>query len=147
MQLGAGPESGTFFLPAVGDEVLVGFEHGNVNRPIVVGGLFNGTDKPPEHGDYLSHGAVTGRGIWSRNGHRITLHDGNDIAGIVLRAVDGGGAEVVSLDLDAKDRKLVITSQDKIEIRATGDIELKGANVTVQADAQLVLKGAQIKLN
>ena len=147
MQLGAGPDSGTFFLPAVDDEVLVGFEHGRVDRPIVIGGLFNSIDKPPGYGAYLDDGAVTGRGIWSRNGHRITLHDADDTAGIILRAVDGQGGSVVSIGLNAKDRKLVVTSEGDIELEALGDITLKGANVTVQADRDLVLKGTTIKLN
>jgi uncharacterized protein (DUF2345 family) len=54
---------------------------------------------------------------------------------------------VVSIGLNAKDKKLVIQTEDAVEITAMGDITLKGANVTVQADSQLVLKGAQIKLN
>ena len=147
MQLGAGPDSGTFFLPAVGDEVLVGFEHGRVDRPIVIGGLFNNTDKPPGYGAFLDDGAVTGRGIWSRSGHRISLHDADDTAGIVLRAVDGQGGSVVSVSLNAKDSKLIVRSEGDIEIEALGDITLKGANVTVQADRDLVLKGKTIKLN
>jgi uncharacterized protein involved in type VI secretion and phage assembly len=147
MQLGAGPESGTFFLPAVDDEVLVGFEHGRIDRPVVVGGLFNKTDMPPTYGQFLDNGAVTGRGIWSRTGHRITLHDDPDAPGIIIRASDAQGGSLVSIGLNAKDRKLVIQSEDAVEVTAMGDITLKGTNVTVQADSQLVLKGAQIKLN
>jgi len=147
VQLGAGPQSGTFFLPAVEDEVLVGFEHGRIDRPIVVGGLFNRTDQPPTYGQFLDDGKVTGRGVWSRNGHVISLHDADDNQGIILRAVDGNRGSVVSIGLNAIDKKLVVISEDKVDIDASGDISLKGANVTVEASGTLVLKGGMVKIN
>ena len=33
-------------IPHVSDEVAIGFEHGDVRRPIILGALFNGVDKP-----------------------------------------------------------------------------------------------------
>src|SRR5262245_40006952 len=44
--LAAGPDRGTFFIPQVDDEVLIAFEHGDIRRPVVVGSLWNGTDRP-----------------------------------------------------------------------------------------------------
>jgi uncharacterized protein involved in type VI secretion and phage assembly len=143
MQLGAGPDSGTFFLPAVDDEVLVGFEHGRIDRPVVIGGLFNGTDKPPTYGQFLDNGAVVGRGVYSRLGHQLTMHDASDLSGIVIRTADNE----VSIGLNAKETKLVIQSQGAVDIDAQGDVTLKGTKVTIQADGELVLKGATIKLN
>jgi uncharacterized protein involved in type VI secretion and phage assembly len=35
------------FVPDVNDEVLVAFEHGDVRSPVIVGNLWNGTDRPP----------------------------------------------------------------------------------------------------
>src|SRR5262245_32031288 len=48
--LSAGDQRGTWFLPAVGDEVLVAFEAGDVTKPIVVGSLWPTGDSPPETG-------------------------------------------------------------------------------------------------
>ena len=42
---------GSLFLPEVGDEVLVAFEHGDLRRPYIVGKLWNTTDPPPERDD------------------------------------------------------------------------------------------------
>jgi phage baseplate assembly protein gpV len=43
----AGPAHGTYFIPDVGEEVLVAFEHGDVNVPYVIGSLWNATAPPP----------------------------------------------------------------------------------------------------
>ena len=42
-----GAERGAHFLPEVNDEVLVAFVHGDINHPYIIGGLWNGMDKPP----------------------------------------------------------------------------------------------------
>jgi phage protein D len=147
VQLGAGPASGTFFLPAVGDEVLVGFEHGQVDRPIVVGGLFNKTDQPPVYGQYLDNGAVTGRAIVSRQGHQLVMHDANDLSGITISVLDADRRTVVSIGLNALEEKLVIRAQGAIDIDAGGEVTLRGSKVTVQSDGDLVLKGKRITLN
>jgi uncharacterized protein involved in type VI secretion and phage assembly len=46
----AGSERGSWFMPEVGDEVLVAFEHGNSQHPYIVGFLWNGQSKPPNKG-------------------------------------------------------------------------------------------------
>jgi type VI secretion system secreted protein VgrG len=43
----AGKQWGTLFIPRVGDEVLVEFLHGEIDRPVVIGSLYNGEDGPP----------------------------------------------------------------------------------------------------
>ncbi len=44
----AGNARGLLMLPIVGEEVLVGFEHGDTTRPYVLGSLFNGVDVPSD---------------------------------------------------------------------------------------------------
>src|SRR5262249_40976203 len=46
-----GNNRGSWFIPDVDDEVLVAFEHGDVRRPYVIGGLWNGKDQAPESMD------------------------------------------------------------------------------------------------
>jgi uncharacterized protein involved in type VI secretion and phage assembly len=46
-----GNNRGSWFIPDVKDEVLVTFEGGDARRPYVIGGLWNGSDAPPESMD------------------------------------------------------------------------------------------------
>ncbi|WP_246262274.1 type VI secretion system Vgr family protein [Aromatoleum evansii] len=43
----SGPDWGSHFLPRTGTEVLVDFVDGDIDRPLVVGQLYGGTDLPP----------------------------------------------------------------------------------------------------
>ena len=43
----AGPNWGTLFTPRIGTEVLVDFIEGDIDRPVIVAQLYNGTDTPP----------------------------------------------------------------------------------------------------
>lgn len=43
----AGPNWGTVFTPRIGTEVLVDFIEGDIDRPVIVAQLYNGSDLPP----------------------------------------------------------------------------------------------------
>lgn len=44
----AGPKRGVYWVPEVNDEVVIGFEHGDVNFPYIIGSVWNGVDKPKD---------------------------------------------------------------------------------------------------
>jgi uncharacterized protein involved in type VI secretion and phage assembly len=92
--LGAGDDRGWFFLPEVGDEVLVMFEHGDIGRPVVIGGLWNGEDEPPDRND----GGNERRSIVSREGSRILFDDDKG----VVRLEDGKGIGAIEIDAEGK---------------------------------------------
>lgn len=153
----AGNDRGAYFLPEVDDEVLIAFEHGSVDHPFVVGSLWNGKDTPPEDN---ANGSNDNRGFKSRSGH-------------VLRLGDAAGKEGIEIIDKTGSNRIVITSSDnKISIEATGDInitsstgkltmsaisvEIKaqtgvsvqaGTTVDVKANAQVAIQGALVKLN
>lgn len=90
----SGPQRGMIFMPEVGDEVLVAFEHGDIRRAYVIGYLWNGQDKPPSTHmkDYSSSDTVDGgktvhRWIRTRVGHVLMFYDGDKDGktGILLR--------------------------------------------------------------
>ena len=43
----AGPLHGFYMIPNLGDEVLVAFEHGDINAPYIIGSLWNAMSPPP----------------------------------------------------------------------------------------------------
>ncbi len=69
----AGKQRGLFFMPEVGDEVLVVFELGDVHQPLVIGGTWNGEDEPPEPGD--PDGSNHHKVIETRSGHKLHFDD------------------------------------------------------------------------
>ncbi len=89
----AGGGRGTYFVPEVGDEVLVAFEHGDVDRPYVIGALWNSEDTPPEGMD--SEGKNHVRSITSRSGHRVSLEDNEEEQKTRIVIHSAGGHEVV----------------------------------------------------
>ncbi|MFE5094571.1 VgrG-related protein [Streptomyces sp. NPDC056638] len=55
-----GTSGGEAFIPEIGDEVLVGFEHGHLDRPYVLAGLYNGKDRPSQGSGGGSGGGAGG---------------------------------------------------------------------------------------
>ena len=91
--LGAGEKRGFYCLPEIGDEVLVAFEHGDIHRPYIIGGVWNGQDKTVETvADTVINGQVRLRTIKTRTGHMIQFveEDNSDSkAGIYVTTKDG----------------------------------------------------------
>lgn len=77
VQIGAGADRGFDCLPEIGDEVLVAFEHGDIHRPYILGGVWNGRDPTPEPvgssivADGTTKGTVRLRTFKTRVGHQL----------------------------------------------------------------------------
>ena len=121
----AGASRGVYFLPEVDDEVLVAFEHGDPGSPYVLGGLWNGKDKPPESN---SDGKNDLRTIKSRSGSLIRLCDTK------------GEEKIEIIDSSAKNTIVISTKDNSIAITASGD-------VTIQSkDGKLKLGGNSVEI-
>ena len=142
----AGSGRGLYFLPEVNDEVLVAFEHGDINCPYVVGTLWNGKDKPPKTADDVvgSDGKVVRRVLTTRAGHTIILDDSDDTPGITV--LDKTGKN--SIKIDSKNNKLQITSEADLDITAKGAISVKGKSIAMEATgAEASLKGKGVTVD
>ncbi len=141
---GGGAGRGFQFLPEVNDEVLVGFEHGDVQYPYVLGGLWNGRDAPSKGSDQaIKGGKVEQRVIRSRSGHMITLDDSDSGSGITIE--DKSGNKIV---FDTQKNDISISVQGNLSLKADRNISLEASGqIEIKAGATVDVKGSVIKLN
>lgn len=139
---GAGKNRGWVVPPEVGDEVLVGFELQDFDRPVVFGGLYNGIDKVPTTGPNElidgNSGAINRRSLISRTGQRIDLLD------------EAGKKQGISLATD--DDKFLINidkTNTTITVKADGKVLIEGAQgITLDAkSSELTMKASSIKMD
>ncbi|MCG0288572.1 phage baseplate assembly protein V [Streptomyces sp. PSAA01] len=125
-QLYAGGGYGSVFVPEKGDEVLVAFVHGDMRYPIVLGGLYNGQDKPPT-------ARTDGRDqkmIRTRHGHEVLLDDTEAKAAVRIKSAAG---HVVELDDQGKAIHITAAEGGSVTVTAQGDITLKAPKVTIDS--------------
>ncbi|PKN80640.1 MAG: rhs element Vgr protein [Chloroflexi bacterium HGW-Chloroflexi-9] len=143
---GAGNQRGFQMLPAVNDEVLVGFEYGDASRPFVLGSLWSKKDKPPE-GTFHNSGVVEKQMWRSGKGHEFSITDTGD-GELVMKLKSGDSSLTITKDLvTLKGKTKVKVESDEIEVAATGKLTLKGRQVEVNGSQDVTIKGGMIKLN
>jgi phage baseplate assembly protein gpV len=159
--LSAGLGRGTYFVPQVGDEVLVAFNHGDVREPYVIGSLWNTTDRPPA---LLPTDPITKRVIRTPLGHQIEFDEALQTVTITtstfqtikldptqIELSTTGGAATVTLNVLGS---VSIQSALSIELKAPtitlegGTLELKGAGaVNLNGGAACNIQAALVKIN
>jgi phage protein D len=141
---GGGAQRGMEYLPEVNDEVLVGFDRGDMQQPFVLGGLWNGVDLPPKKSsEVVTGGKVQQRIIQSRTGHTIILDDADAGGGISI--VDSKGNQIV---IDSQNNTMALTVKGDLTLKAGGKITLAGAGITLDAGSDKVdVKGNGIAMD
>lgn len=148
-----GKDRGVVFMPEVNDEVLLGFEHGDIRRPIVLGSLFSKKNALPEATKLFdTKGLVDYRRITSRKGHVIELADAQAATAQHILLHLGSGKEAHKLRLGADSATFEVpdgipltikSGKAKFELSKTGDVTIEGTNITIKATGSLKLQGAQ----
>ena len=128
----AGKDRGSWFIPEVGDEVLVAFEHGDPTRPYMLGGLWNGSDSPPESASAQNNHKV----IKSRNGVKITLDDQSGQEQLILETP---GGQKITL----KDGPGAVTIEDS----NGNSVKLETAGITITAAAKVTVNASQVAVS
>lgn len=154
---GAGNARGFQVMPEINDEVLVGFMDGNISEPVVLGGLWNGQDLPPNAAAIGSDGSVDVREFKTRVGHVLRFTDKS--GGEKIELIDKTGSNLLQIDSAAN--TVTIKAAKDIVLEAQGNIELKAVNIKLtgsakvqvgapvveaSGDSQITLKGAMANL-
>ncbi|MEV7200371.1 VgrG-related protein [Streptomyces griseoluteus] len=155
-----GKGGGGVVSPEVNDEVLVGFEQGLLDSPYVLGGLYNGVDKPSKHDVPLvdkTSGKVNRRSIVSRSGHRLELLDAPRPGPSGLRLMTADKRLEVRMD-DRQDRievtvyrspgqvgtSMVLDKQDITLSAPQGQVTLKGRRVVLDGQSRVSVSGRAV---
>lgn len=131
-----GNNRGSWFVPDVDDEVLVSFEGGDVRRPFVLGGLWNGSDAPPESMD--GGGRNFKKVLRSRNGVKITLDDQDGQEKMILETP--GGQKITMKDGPGA-VEIVDSNGNSMKLETSGITITAAAKVTVNASQVAVSAG------
>lgn len=151
----AGAARGMVLIPEVGEEVLVGFERGDLRYPYVLGALWNGKERPPVTND---DGRNDKRVLVSRKKHSLSFDDGDP--GVVELAHENGALLRLSDDdivlRDKQGNRVKIdNSTGAVSIESSGALEIRAAAITIEASGALTLKagatltvrGAMVNIN
>jgi phage baseplate assembly protein gpV len=151
--INASNEMGSYFIPSVNDEVILGCLNNNPDTPIILGSLYSSSKAMPfpiTEDNYLK-GFVTKEEtkimmddekksieLSTKNGNTLTISD--DLKGFVIE--DENSNKII-----LNDQGITIESCKDLNIKATGDIKVEGVQIGIEASAIMELKGSMINLN
>jgi len=144
----SGKEQGFYFIPEIGDEVLVAFEGGNAEKPYVLGSLYHGKAKP----DTLFESENNIKAIRTRSGHTIEFidKDGSE----ELKIYDYNKDNYV-ITLASHSSEIKIESKGNIDIKAegdmsmeaVGDMKVKANNIQMESNQDFDMKTTNMKID
>lgn len=158
-----GKEYGWFTLPDIDDIVAVMFVDGDINQPVVLGGVWSRRDTPPEAN---VDGKNNFRGYRSRKGHRLILDDSSKVkvvfadksaklvVGIGAFAEEGEGPNTcavykpamsgdVGVSISAMEGSLEITCKNgTLKIEASQNVKMNAKEtIDIAATGELKVEG------
>ncbi|WP_461532475.1 type VI secretion system Vgr family protein [Sinomicrobium sp.] len=123
LQAHGGNGKGFYFIPEIGEEVLVAFEGGNAEKPYVAGTMYNGSQ--------LSGYATADNNlkvIHTRSGHIIKLDDSRGKESITITDTNKN-----SIFIDTAANNIAVTANANMTLSAGEDMVLQAKNIKIQA--------------
>ena len=133
-----GDNKGFYFIPEIDEEVMVGFENGNAEKPYVTGTLYHGNHCPDGNWYNKSNDI---KAIRTRNGHTIEIHDEDN--GGFIRIYDNEKENYI-LTFSTDEKLIKLQSTGNIELHAENDITIKaGNNINMKAGVDIDRKAGE----
>lgn len=105
---------GAWFLPDIGDEVLVLFERGNLEEPIIIGSLYSQKNMPPQGGfasDKNHDGQNSLKLIQTKSGSQIFIEDKGGECRVGMKTKEGQ-----EIEINSKEKKITLKQNGKAKI-------------------------------
>ena len=145
--LDAGDLRGFVFRPEIGDEVIIGFINDDPNDAVVLGMLHSSTKPAPISGSDDNHE----KGLVTRSEMKVLFDDDKKVieistpAGKIITLDEDQGNIVIADDnsntVTIDDSGITLNSPKDINIKATGDVNIEGTNVSIAANANFKAEG------
>lgn len=140
----AGLGRGSFFVPMIGDEVLVAFNHGDVREPYVLGTLWNTMDRPPS---LSPTDAINKRKIRTPLGHELDFDEATQSVTLSSNTFSTVTLDPTRAEISTPTAKVSIGKAGDVTITATTKltleapvIEIKGGTVSVNSTGAMLVK-------
>ncbi|MET4075066.1 type VI secretion system Vgr family protein [Hymenobacter sp. UYCo722] len=141
----SGDGKGHMFTPEVGSQVLVSYEHGRPDFPVVVGNLFHPKNK---QGAAYSPDKNKVKGLQTAGGNKIVFHDEAGKERILISNGKPGKRDTkLEISFD-KDGAILLETKGSITLNAKTKISLASKEISLQADDKITLQaGKKITIN
>jgi type VI secretion system secreted protein VgrG len=138
----AGKGKGIYFIPEEKEEVLVGFEGGNAEKPFVIGAMYNGNEtsgfKSPKNDKKV---------IQTRSGTNIMFDDAKGS----ITITDKSGANTIVLNgtdtISISSANKIAVSSNHISFSGAESVSIDSKKVTLSGSESIVLGSGKASLN
>lgn len=132
-------DAGTFFMPEINDEVVVGFLSDDPDYPVILGSLYSKKNKPP----YKPDEDNTTKAIVTKNQLVIEFNDEDKI--ITIKTPNGNticfNDDEGSISINDENSNSATFSSSGVTIESDSDMTLKaGGKINLQADSNISIK-------
>jgi len=147
LQLGAGKDVGLQMMPRPKDEVVVAFENGQLDSPIVIGSLFGKSTGKIPNSQLVKNGKPLITALTTKSGHQLIFDDDNDSSSITLQMKNGSACSIVMTDKNGitittkGDRSVTIKSSQNVIVQAEKSAKVSANDVSIDSKGPIKIQG------